>query len=68
MKKMKSVKSVKEIVQKYYDEYGDLAFGVEIIRDKNLPKLVEIKNFWGKLNIYEEISRDLRLAGYTVFG
>ena len=61
------MKSVNEIVQKYYDEYGD-NFGVEIIRDKNFPKQVEIKNFWGKLNIYEEISRDLRKEGYTVFG
>jgi len=65
---MKSVKSVKEIVQKYYDEYGDLAFGVEIIRDKTFRKRVEIKSFWGRINIYEEISRDLRLEGYTVFG
>jgi hypothetical protein len=64
---MKKMKSVTEIVQKYYDEYGD-NFGLEIIRDKTFPKQVEIKNFWGKLNIYEEISRDLRLEGYTVFG
>jgi hypothetical protein len=61
------MKTVKQIVQKYYDEYGD-NFGVEIIRDKTFPKQVEIKNFWGNLTIYQEISRDLRKAGYTVFG
>jgi hypothetical protein len=62
------MKSVKEIVQKYYDEYGDLAFGVEIIRDKNFPKQVEVKSFWGSLTIYENICRDLRKEKYTVFG
>ena len=61
------MKSVKEIVQKYYDEYGD-SFGVEIITNKTFPKRVEIKNFWGKLNIYESICSDLRKEKYTVFG
>ena len=56
--------SVKEITEKYNDEL----FGIEIIRDKTFPKRVEIKNFWGKLNIYENICSDLRRAGYTVLG
>ena len=64
---MKNTKSVKEIVQKYFDEYGD-TFGLEIIRNEKFRKQVEIKSFWGRINIYEEISRDLRKEGYTVFG
>ena len=61
------MKSVKEITEKYYEEYGD-NFGIEIIRDKMFPKRVEIKSFWGIIGIYEKICSDLRKAGYTVFG
>jgi hypothetical protein len=61
------MKSVKEITEKYYEEYGD-NFGIEITRDKMFPKRVEIKSFWGIIGIYEKICSDLRKAGYTVFG
>jgi hypothetical protein len=58
------MKSVKEITE----NYNDVDFGIEITRDKVFPKRVEIKSFWGSLTIYENICRDLRKAGYTVFG
>lgn len=61
------MKSVKEITEKYYEEYGD-NFGIEITRDKMFSKRVEIKSFWGIIGIYEKICSDLRRAGYTVFG
>ena len=61
------MKSVKEIVNKYYQEYGD-NFGIEITRDKMFSKRVEIKSFWGIIRIYENICSDLRREGYTVFG
>jgi hypothetical protein len=58
------MKSIKEITENYNDEL----FGIDIVKNKNLPKQVEIKSFWGSLTIYESICKDLRKEGYTVFG
>lgn len=57
------MKSIKEITQNYNDEL----FGIEIIRKKDFPKQLEIKSFWGKLNIYESICKELRREGYTIY-
>jgi len=61
------MKSVKEIVKKYYSEYGD-NFGIEITIHKTFHKRVEIKSFWGIITIYENICSELRREGYTVLG
>lgn len=57
------MKTVKQITQQY--EGND--FGIEIIRDKTFPKRIEIKSWWGKHNIYENICKDLLKEGYTLF-
>lgn len=58
------MKSINEILSEYNNEL----FGVDIVKNKQFPKQVEIKNFWGSLTIYENICKDLRKEGYTVFG
>lgn len=59
----KQMKSVREIIE----NYNDGMIGIEIIRDKLFPKRLTIKSWWGKHNIYENICRDLRREGYTIF-
>jgi cell division septal protein FtsQ len=60
------MKSVKEVLQKHINENGD-NFGIKITIDKINKKQVELKEFWGNLSIYENLSKDLRKEGYTVF-
>lgn len=57
------MKSVKEITENYNSEL----FGIEITIKKDFTKQLEIKSFWGKLDIYENICKDLRREGYTIF-
>ncbi len=58
------MKTIKEVLSNYNDEL----YGIDIVRNKQFPKQIELKGFWGSLTIYENISKDLRRAGYTVFG
>lgn len=58
------MKSVKEILSNYNDEL----YGIDVIRNKQNPKQLELKGFWGSLTIYENIRKDLVKNGYTVFG
>ena len=58
------MKSVKEILLNYNDEL----YGIDIIRNKQNPKQLELKGFWGSLTIYEKIRSELLREGYTVFG
>ena len=58
------MKSVKEILSNYNDEL----YGIDIIRNKQNPKQLELKEFWGSLTIYEKIRSELLREGYTVFG
>ena len=60
------MKSVKEVLQKHINENGD-NFGIKITIDKINKKQVELKEFWGSMSIYENLSKDLRKEGYTVF-
>jgi hypothetical protein len=58
------MKTIKEVLSNYNDEL----YGIDIVRNKQFPKQIELKGFWGSLTIYEKIRRELLREGYTVFG
>ena len=58
------MKTIKEVLSNYNDEL----YSIDIVRNKQVPKQIELKGFWGSLTIYEKIRRELLREGYTVFG
>ena len=58
------MKTIKQITKKYEGNN----FNVEIIRNKTIPKRIKIISWWGLGDVYEQLCKELRREGYTVFG